>query len=72
MNRTFLVAAFVAGVIIFASPAFAADDKPSAMMCWIAKSALAEASGNVKAAEDLARSRGASEADIAKAHRCKR
>jgi hypothetical protein len=46
-------------------------ERPSAMMCWFARGAVAEAGGEA-AAEKAARARGVSEGDIAKAKRCRR
>jgi hypothetical protein len=52
-----------------ALPALA--EQPSATFCWFAKAAVKSA-GSEKAAEEVARARGASEETIAKAKRCRR
>lgn len=68
----FLRAILIASIFVISAAAFAADEKPDAFTCWVGRNALREAKGNVQLAEQLARSRGASEADIARAHRCRR
>jgi hypothetical protein len=62
--------AIIFGLTIMIGPALA-NDKPSAFFCWMAKGAVVEAGGEA-AAEKAARAKGVSEADIAKAKRCKR
>lgn len=65
--------AMIALVVVTVSAARAADrpEKPDAWFCIKAKAVLL-AAGSEKAAEDVARARGASEATIARAKRCPR
>lgn len=60
-------------LLLLMIPASAADrpEKPSTAFCIAAKAAVL-AAGSEKAAEDVARSQGLSEATIAKAKKCSR
>ena len=62
----------IAILCLLATPAWADQpSKPSATFCWLARQAR-DAAGSEKAAEDMARAQGVSEAVIARAKRCGR
>jgi hypothetical protein len=69
MMRTWIIPALCALVLISTCTMARADDKPSAMFCWVARGAV-KVAGSEKAAEDKARAKGVSEAIITKAKRC--